>query len=47
LTELWSQLYLDRRGAPLEAVPTALRPAADAEPSRAQTAPDRLGTAHG
>jgi hypothetical protein len=46
LTELWSQLYLDRRGAPLESVPPAARQAR-AEPGRARTAPPRTGTAHG
>jgi asparagine synthase (glutamine-hydrolysing) len=46
LTELWSQLYLDRRGAPRESVPPAPRQAR-AEPGRARTAPPRTGTAHG
>jgi hypothetical protein len=46
LTELWSQLYLDCRGAPLADAPAAPRP--HSAPHRPQdTALPLTGTAHG
>ena len=41
LTELWSRLYLDRRGAPLEAAPARISHVS------ANAALARTGTAHG